>query len=47
MNATSVLEIFYVLYTLVVSMLVALLDIYDYHYHLHVPCSWDESRFTP
>jgi hypothetical protein len=45
MNTTSVLEILYVLSTFVVSMLVALLDIYDYPYHL--PCSWDESRFTP
>jgi hypothetical protein len=45
MNTTSVLEIFYVLSTLVFSMLVALLDFYDYHYYL--PCSWEKVDLLP
>jgi hypothetical protein len=36
MNTTSVLEILYVLSTFVISMLLVLLDIFDYHYHLPI-----------
>jgi hypothetical protein len=36
MNTTSVREILYVLSTFVISMLLVLLDIFDYHYHLPI-----------